>query len=135
MESGILVWNLESWFVNPKSLIKNGGILNLTRDFNLVSGPSMQWRGNYEGNYLWSRLARSAVGSCSQLNYTETLRNLAIALKIENCVTKVTFELSRAADMMGDCAESLLLDSTQGIPALTSLPRIFLRHNCAITNT
>ena len=36
--------------------------------------------------------------------------------------------------MMGDCAASLLLDSTKGIPALISLPSIFLRHNCAITN-
>ena len=29
--------------------------------------------------------------------------------------------------MMGDCAADLLLDSTQGIPALTYLPSVFLR--------
>ena len=34
LESGILAWN-------PKSLMKNGGISNLTRDFNLVSGSSL----------------------------------------------------------------------------------------------
>ena len=39
--------------------------------------------------------------------------------------------------MMGDCAVSLLLDSTQGISALTSLSGVLLRpglrHNYAIT--
>ena len=34
LESGILAWN-------PKSLMENIGISNLTRDFNLVSGPSL----------------------------------------------------------------------------------------------
>ena len=34
LESEILAWN-------PKSLMKNVGISNLTRDFNLVSGPSL----------------------------------------------------------------------------------------------
>ena len=39
MESGILVWNL-------KSLIEFREISNLTRDFNLVSGPSKVSAGN-----------------------------------------------------------------------------------------
>ena len=39
-------YGLKTWFGilaawNPKSLMKNGGISNLTHDFNLVSGPAL----------------------------------------------------------------------------------------------
>ena len=47
------IWNL-AW--NPKSLMKNSGISNLTRDYNLASPLP---RGNISGNTVREVLDRS----------------------------------------------------------------------------